>query len=63
MTHIISASVQDALEEALLTDNICAIADAFVEVYVLAQTGIGKKSYAAGVDEICCAILAGRVTP
>jgi 5,10-methenyltetrahydromethanopterin hydrogenase len=56
-THVISASVQEALELAIITDDVEAIADAFVEMYVLAQTGMHRKSYAAGVDEIAKAIL------
>lgn len=58
--HTISASVQEALEHALITDDIEVIADVFVECYVLAQMGVGKKSYAAGIDEICLAILTRR---
>ena len=63
MRHPISASVAEALEEAILRDDICTLADAFVEMYVLAQMGVGRQAYAVGVDEICVAILTGEVTP
>ncbi len=56
-THILSASVQEALEAAILDQDVCALADAFAEMYVLAQLGVQKRSYAAGVDELAIKIL------
>ncbi len=56
-THVLSASVAEALADALLDNDVEAVADAFVEMYVLAQLGVGKKSYAAGVDELALKIL------
>ena len=56
-THVLSASVAEALADALLSGDVEAIADAFVEMYVLAQLGVSKKSYAAGVDELALKIL------
>ena len=61
--HAISASVGDALLMAVIDDNTDAIIDAFVEMYTLAQMGVGIVQYAKDVDQVCIDILTGKVTP
>jgi hypothetical protein len=48
----ISASVHKALSLCLQKGDTEALADAFVEMYVLAQMGVGTVPYAQGVDEL-----------
>lgn len=60
MPHAVSASVLDALADAIKDDHIGFIADAFVEMYVLAQLGVEQLPYARGVDDVACRLLRGE---
>lgn len=55
--HILSSSVGLSLRHALARQDIDAIADAFVEMYVQAMVGMGNEAYARGVDDIARQIL------
>jgi hypothetical protein len=54
---ILSETVRAALEKALLRQDCEALADAFAEMYVLAQSGVRKAAFARGVDEVALAVL------
>jgi hypothetical protein len=47
---VLSAHVQEALQAAILSGDIEAISDAFVELYTIAQTGAVSIPMAQGID-------------
>lgn len=61
MNHVLSASIQEALTKCIVNDDTPAIADAFVEMYALAQVGMSDEAFARGVDEMVYDILTHTV--
>lgn len=55
-TFVLSARVGERLEAALLRNDVQAVADAFAEMYVLANAGC-DEGMAADVDTLALAAL------